>query len=282
MFRLAAQTLVAFAVLTGGVAHAIPILQLYIEGATYDSSTESWVYDASTSDTPTVIRLWTIGNVVGPGGQGAITNVRLAVAYHAQVETESGYEIFVNLAGSTTGGFGGVADPSQPDDATKIQKVTDGSTPLLSDGTPLATHGVYGTNSDGTVKTYWQEFALGDFTLTDSHIGDFIKSFPEAENLYPDAGQINVYEVRVETLNPATPTVQLHFDLYDTIQAENTALAKSVFAPFSHDAEGGIVTTLVPEPSSLALTLIGALGCGAVAARRKRRLAKSARSSTSA
>src|SRR4030043_132428 len=60
---------------------AIPILQLYAEGATYNSATESWEVDFSEGN---VLRLWAIGNVDGPGGKGTIYDVKLAVAYEEE------------------------------------------------------------------------------------------------------------------------------------------------------------------------------------------------------
>jgi hypothetical protein len=60
-------------------AHAIPILQLYLEGGEYDQNTESWVLEASSQGDP--FRIWAIGNVDGPGGKGTIYDVRLAIAY---------------------------------------------------------------------------------------------------------------------------------------------------------------------------------------------------------
>ena len=56
-----------------------------------------------------------------------------------------------------------------------IQLVTDGSLPLLGDGSSLPPHGIY--NQPDIV---WQEFALGDMTNPDSESGDFISSLPTA------------------------------------------------------------------------------------------------------
>ena len=55
---------------------AVPVLQLYVEGATYNYEHESWVVSSGTSSA----RLWIIGKVAGPGGKGTIENVRLSVA----------------------------------------------------------------------------------------------------------------------------------------------------------------------------------------------------------
>lgn len=206
-------------------AAAIPVLQLYIEGATYDAASESWV---TTAVNP--VRLWAIGNVAGPGGMGPISNVRLSAAYPATTGP-----VTIGLTPSTTGGFGGFFDPSTSPAPTFIQSVTNGSAPLLSDGSSLPSHGIFGPGR------HWQEFGLGNFTLTDSPMADFIVSFPST--LFPGTGQINVYEVSV------TGTSAVHFDLYDTVTAANHAK----FAPFSHDADA------LPEPAPLALIAAGFL-----------------------
>lgn len=215
-------------------AEAVPVLQLYVEGATYNTATESW---QTTIPANGVIRLWAIGNVTGEGGKGTISNVRLSIAYG------SGATPSFTLTPSTTGGFGGFTDPSTPSAPTHIQTRTDGSIPQLSGGADLPSHGEYGPG------TSWQEFALGNFTLSDSPTGDFISSFPTS----PSAGgsQINVYEIAV------SGTDSIHFDLYDGVQSGTKV--KAVFAPFSHDAETG----QVPEGGSTAIMLgLALLGFG--------------------
>src|SRR5690606_3609302 len=103
---------------------AAPILQLYVEGATYDSESESWVYTARGSSGGDPFRLWAIGNVSGPGGKGTIYDVRLAAAYD-----ESYDHIEISLSPVTTGGYGGFTDPSIPfETGAWIQTNTDGST----------------------------------------------------------------------------------------------------------------------------------------------------------
>jgi hypothetical protein len=223
-------------------ASAEPALQLYLEGATYDQGSDTWV--ASGGDS---VRLWTIGAV---GEVGTISNVRLAIAYDSSLT-----DVDFTLTPSTTGGEGGFTDPSTPGAPTLLQTVTDGSLPQLTGGGSIGNHGEYG---DGTT---WQEFALGDFTLTDSPIADFINSFPTPTN---KLGQINVYEI---TFTGADSSATFHFDLYDSVVSGNKA--RAVFAPFSHDAE--VNPPPVPEPASLATAGLGViLGLGYAWRRRKR------------
>jgi hypothetical protein len=232
------------------IASATPLLQLYIEGASYDKITETWVYDPAGSSGAggATIRIWAIGNVDGGGGKGTIYDVKLSVAYASD---ENPGLAFVS---STTGGYGGYSDPSTPSAPAYLQTVTDGSSPIMGDGGRLPTHDIYGSG------TTWQEYSLGNFSLTDSPTGDFIKSFPT-----PSAqanGQINVYEL---TISNVVHGDSLHFDLYDHYFSEIAGHA--TFAPFSHDADGQV--NVVPEPASLLLLGAGLISLGIIARRKK-------------
>lgn len=249
-------------------AHAVPFLQLYIEGATYDSSggEETWVFDLSGGSS---FRLWAIGNVAGPGGAGSIFDVKLSAVYDTSI---GDLEIF--LTPSTTSGFNGFTDPSTPgipvNNGTNI-----GGLPKLGDGSDLPSHGEYDKN--GTTRT-WQEFLLGDFDLTDSPIEDFITTVPTATS--SNQGQINVYDVSIALAagNTFSGPLSVHFDLYNHYFSEVNGNAKFVNAPFSHDSasDGGDADAtpgIVPEPSSLALFGIGAIGLAVFAGRRRRKKA---------
>lgn len=229
-------------------AEAVPILQLYVEGATYDDHHESWVFEPSGSDP---IRLWVIGNVAGGGGQGTIYDVKISIVYE-----DPGTPVTFGLTSSTTVGYNGIIDPSTPSPAVWNQTVDDGSLPELAGGGSIAPHGVYGPGYE------WQEFLLGDFNLTDSPIGDFYKVFPTS---FPGAGQINVYEISV-----IGNITDFHIDAYNHVNAGNGI--RAVFAPFSHDAGTGINDPFpVPEPGALGIFLAGLLGLGLLGWTRRRR-----------
>ena len=210
-------------------ASAVPTLQLYIDGATYDPISETWVTNATTFD------LWVLG--VSP-----VSDVKLSMAY---VTGESGS---ITLTPTTAGDFAppaGDDDTSTPAAPVLSFSSADGGIPVQGDLTPLPTHGIYGPGVS------FLEFNLGNFTLTDSPIGDY-QGIPSS---FPDVGQINVYTVTLTGFDSG-----VHFDAYDhTVTGKDGAQVKYVFAPFSHDAQ-------VPEASTLLL-----LGSGlALAALRRR------------
>lgn len=233
------------AVLSASSALAIPELQLYIEGATYDAGSETWVTESTGS-----LRLWAVGNV---GAKGPILDVKLAIAY------ASGLTPTFGLTGSTAGGYNGFDDPSAASDPV-FSQTQDGTQPLLGDGDPLPAHGIYGAG------TAWSEYKLGDFTLEDSYIADFSGA---TDTPVPggEKGQINVYDISFSGV-PEGST--FHFDLYDHYynKQENAVYTK---APFSHDGEtGGQPGEPVPEPGTLALVGVGVAGLAARVRRRSK------------
>jgi len=241
LFIIIAISLVVF---SAGPASAEPILQLYAEGATYNSVTQSWEKSYAPGET---LRLWTIAWTTS---KGPIYDVKLSIAYDSQPAAPA-----FTLTSSTTGGYGGYVDPSTPSAAVFSQYRNDGSTPTLGDGSSLPGHSIFGAGTD------WTEYRLGDFDKADSLIADFttgtwVGPIPPPGTKY---GQINVYEIVVSGLLGD----DLHFDLYDHYVSQSRMHYK--FAPFSHDA-----TFITPEAGALLLFGTGLIGL--VGYRRVRRM----------
>jgi PEP-CTERM motif-containing protein len=224
---------VALVLSVAAPALAIPELQLWIEGSTYDTSTQTWVTDDSS------FKLWVLGNLNGPTKDG-IFDVMLSAAY----KTGEAGTITLTPATATSGLLPSPGDTSTPQDPAPLSSGS-GTVPLSGDGvTTIPTHGIFGTGTD------WVSYSLGDFILKDSPIGDFTTSnaFPSS---FPNLGQINVYDVTITGFESG-----VHFDAFDHYFNGNGA--HYIKAPFSHDGE----STPVPEPGTFLLVGAGLLGLG--------------------
>jgi hypothetical protein len=179
-------------------AHAVPVLQIYIEGATYDTNTETW----TTSDTE--FDLWVIGDV---DAHGAILDVKLVASFF-------GVSGSMTLTPTTTAA---IVDPSTPGAAAVFATGT-GSHTVLPD------HGIF---NDPTMAG-WTDYSLGGMSLTDSPVADFNGSevFPTT---FPDNGQVNVYHVVMEGWT------KVHFDAYGETVDSSSGKKSFWKSPFSHD-----------------------------------------------
>lgn len=185
-------------VLVAGSAHAVPVLQIYIEGATYDTETETWVVSDPEFD------LWVIGNV---DAHGPILGVKLTASFFGVSGT-------MTLTPTTTTL---ITDPSTPA-APVVSLMGTGSHPVLPD------HGIF---NDPTLAG-WTDYALGDMSLMDSPVADFNGSevFPTT---FPNTGQVNVYHVVMEGWT------KVHFDAHGETVDSSTGKKSYWKSPFSHD-----------------------------------------------
>ncbi len=239
-------------------ARAVPVLQMYLEGATYNAADDTWVLDTTEHDNPnwqqyvvpgtttSHFRLWVIGDT-SQSSDGIIHNVQLAASYIWQ--PSFGY-VNITMRGSQTNGVGGFTDPSVAPNPTFVKKVDDGSVPVLGDGKTLLTT-LDPSAADHYGQGYeWQQFSLGDFTSHDSPIGDFSQSPPTIPKS-PDMGQINVYDIYVDNSDLEGNSIAIHFDVYDHVVAQHKS--KTVVS-----ADGA--TAIVPAPAGATLFGVGLAG----------------------
>ncbi len=204
-------------------AWAVPKLQLYIPGATYDTDTETWVYPGLEYE------LWAIG---AANEQGiTIEDVKLAAAVKSD---QTGSIAITPLGGMTslTGTF------------------FEDSIPVKGDGKELPRHGIYPSD--------FYEFPLGDFILTETGIPDFTQGY-DPQNPVPtnNYGLIQKFYVTV-----TGGYDWVHFDLYNHIEGENKALFAPFSHDADAEDGGGGGTNPIPEPATILLVGFGIAGLG--------------------
>lgn len=248
--NLTALAITAVVMAMAAPAMAIPTLQVYIEGASYEAESETWL--TSNGD----FTLWVVGSFnVGE----SILDVRLSAAYaHGDMGTIVFTPTAANNAtfGTTDTNEGFVPSLQYVADGTApVDLDGDGDidvTPVQSDGTNLPNHGAFGSGTD------WKQWQLGDMlNATETYIADFQAPFAPGDPMSSHQGQILAYNVSVSGFSAG-----ITFDAFNHV--EPARMSGSVFAPFSHNAG------VIPEPTSMTLLGLGLTGW-AIAFRRRRK-----------
>ena len=245
-------------------AHAVPTLQIFIPGASYDEATETWVIQSYDYE------LWVVGEVET---HGPIYDVKISLAVP---EGEDGSITITWLEpGEADYGGGGVsaltlteaggmgydayrASYAGGPPAPSTYGFASNSTPLMGDGSELPPHGVFPSD--------FYEYYVGDFTTTEDTVYDYTPG-PGYDGgpVYPSdftgdgkGGDIKRFRVQVEGYSWMDIVAYDHY-------VQSNEKAHYVFSPFSHDGGGGAP---VPEPGTIALFGMGLLTLGGILRKR--------------
>lgn len=225
-------------------SHAIPTLQLDIQGGYYDSSTQTIMSNGS----PFTLYAYLI-----PDSGALLTNT-----YYISAAV-------VPQVGPTGQNIGSFAFNGTPINVTS--DMVYGTPPIetvatqLHDSHDLSTHSIF--------ETYFKQFS---FMFNSSNKAT---AYNTQDNTgvgpTPNPSGSMYYQAFTIDTSSLLTNYAIHFDLYNTLVANGGDIDVKSFAPFSHDAQSG---HKVPEPSTLLLLDAGLAGVGIVVLLKRRQKTK--------
>jgi hypothetical protein len=221
------------ALLACGAAQAYNPLQLYIDGATYDEASQTWVTTSNSFD------LYVIGNM-------ELSDVMVSMALGDYSDTDD------------PNGMAGVSVNGSMYDSFSYGYPPIATVDTWDQSGDLAKHGIF--------PAWYTEFNAGNFGLVGG-VGDVQPDgdgnfYNPADDGYVTADNPNqLGEYKVFSIEVFGSTA-VHFDAYTTDTDGNI----TYFAPFSHDAQ-----TAIPEPATVILFGLGLSGVAAMRSRRRKK-----------
>ncbi len=217
--------------MTVPVAYAVPDLQLFIDGATYDWGTQTWITTSGEFDL----------YVISANNSKTDVIVSMAIA-----PNDNPADVELDITGPYS----------------KLSQWTDGYAPI--DYVPDSWNGHSDLPRHGIYPTWYREMHTGDYG-TIQNVGD-VQPNQYGNFWNPASGEGNANRRgQVKSFHFATGGIftGIHFDAY----TYNRDGSIDKFAPFSHDAGMNVV----PEPATIALMGVGLMGIGLAAFKRRKR-----------
>ena len=234
-------------------SYALPKLQIYIPGATYDIASETWIINSYDYE------LWVVG------AKEEIFDVKIALATPLNEEgtitlswLDPESSSYTNVNGNSVeeitlsedGAMGyeeyrASYETGAPDPNT--YGFAQNQTPLMGDGSQLPPHGVFPTDFfEYYIGNFGTNELVYDFSPPEGYDGDTY-SIDDFSELSQDWGDIKKFHLNVDGYTWVDIVAYDHY-------VQSNSKAHYVFTPFSHDGGGG---AQIPEPATFML-----FGCG--------------------